>query len=1153
MAVETKVMSPDGGSHAARGLRYQYLHTVHELLDLVTGQHHDAASLQVEGLGPAATGTDQQIVDYSVLDGSGGTVRLVQVKSVADRSMTTGIGEVVAVVARLVEHEALSSALITNASGSRHARDLATALSGSSSDDDLRARLLVMAQSQPAVSTLLALDGPRFSRLLDCRVAFDEDDPDVLAEKLGRRLLQHRLAQRSGIGSPGIGMLLNHLLQTVMDRAATSPRREITLAEARELVNTDPLVVARAAGRLTWGRLHGMSAPPVPPVPREDLMPDLERFLAGRTARGVVSVALTGLSGIGKSSLVRAYVAENADAFDFVVWLDCSSAEALRLSVTTFLSDTGSSPQQLDDRSLRRAFQSVVADHPGRWLVVFDNATDQREILPWIPPRGDGRVIVTSTNAAAWTTTSHRMAVPPMTAAQGRALVQQRLAGEPGGAEDVEALDVLVERLGRWPLALEVAAAYLQTSGAGRDQVDRYTEVVRDHALDDEEFVPPGYPSTLGGALAFACARVAARDERAGTSGLALLRVLSLTGSRAVPTTLAWSAAARRDLVAGAPWERPVDHDPNRAHLVDATVRALMAQSLVRRHRVPGLDAEGRWAEEACDVLSTNEVVQHVVRRLAGADGPDVAEALGATLLVFGTAVEHGVNAGRISSAALAEPHVMRALAHAERWEEVALFSVTALGNLSVLALATGRPSAAIGLTWRQEQMVERGLAAGLVQRTTPTRAIAAQTRATAELKRNSTPEQVFLAASSALQILDDLVEEQPDHPFVAHVIASLQDVLRVLAEVKDHEPSRRALAGLVERHGHVVSGSTDENLRTSLAMGQAMRSIDDDPAGAAARLRAIIDQPSTSEHQRVTATAGLADALAVSGHLEDAVTALEGADPSGRLGADVVLHAGNVGSTIARALLVATYDGSVDVDDARRRSLSGLLERTCHLLDGGGQRLDTDLYDTLRLLTFRAVARWGAGDRAGARSGLGAARDLQVEHAAALRDHPSVRTTDMSWIHNSLERALLLGGSTRLTCTDARYVEYFDGRQLQARMILRVSEVPPDLTMPSGTSRPAVPGRWLPPLGDQITLHVPGPSREPAGDAGHHLDLQPAAPMRQRLRQMARRRSEGSIVTVALCESDPADITVEDVVENTVPRLVLLRVDGWEVLLDEG
>lgn len=603
-----------------------------------------------------------------------------------------------------------------------------------------------------------------------------------------------------------------------------------------------------------------------------------------------------------------------------------------------------------------------------------------------------------------------------MTTDQGRALVQQRLAGAPGttGVEDVEALDVLVERLARWPLALELAAAYLQTSGAGRDRVDRYTDVIRDHALDDPDLVPPGYPSTLGGVLAVALERVTERDARSGTQGVDLLRILSVTGPRAVPTTLAWSAAARRELVAGMLWERPVDYDPAHTHLVDSSVRTLMAGSLVRRHRLPGLDAGGRWSVEACDALSTNEIVQHVVRGLAGADEAAIAEAVAWTLAVFGSAIEHGLNAGRVSSAALAEPHVVVALAHAERWEAVGLPSITALGNLSVLALATGRPSMAIGLTWRQEQLVGRAQALGLIDQATPTRAIAAQTRATAELKLTSAPEQVFMAAKLALQALDDLIRERPDHPFIATTVSNLHEVLRGLADVKDHEPSRRALSDLLRRHGHVVSKSTDHNLRTSMLLNEARWSIEDRPAEAVAQYRSILGHPSTPEHQRVTATAGLADALSVLGCFEEAVSTLEGADPSGRLGADVVLHAGNVASSIVAALLVQVFDESADADATRRSSLSRLVDRTCDLLDRGGQKPDTDPYDTLRSLTFRAAARWGADDQAGALSGFLAARDFEVEHTSALQHHPSVRVTDMSWVLGPLELALLPIGDAK-------------------------------------------------------------------------------------------------------------------------------------------
>ena len=68
--------------------------------------------------------------------------------------------------------------------------------------------------------------------------------------------------------------------------------------------------------------------PPVPDVPRTTVL-DRDRELpeslpsCGRT---VGRCALTGLSGIGKSSMAARYTAEYLDAYNMVFWFDASNA-----------------------------------------------------------------------------------------------------------------------------------------------------------------------------------------------------------------------------------------------------------------------------------------------------------------------------------------------------------------------------------------------------------------------------------------------------------------------------------------------------------------------------------------------------------------------------------------------------------------------------------------------------------------------------------------------------------------------------------------------------------------------------------------------------------------------------------------------------------
>ena len=45
------------------------------------------------------------------------------------------------------------------------------------------------------------------------------------------------------------------------------------------------------------------------------------------------------------------------------------------------------------------AVHAVLAAYPGEWLLIFDNAPDQASVQAFLPPAGNGRVLITSQNA----------------------------------------------------------------------------------------------------------------------------------------------------------------------------------------------------------------------------------------------------------------------------------------------------------------------------------------------------------------------------------------------------------------------------------------------------------------------------------------------------------------------------------------------------------------------------------------------------------------------------------------------------------------------------------------------------------------------------------------------------------------------------------
>jgi hypothetical protein len=173
------------------------------------------------------------------------------------------------------------------------------------------------------------------------------------------------------------------------------------------------------------------------------------------------------------------------------------------------------------------------------WLMVFDNCADLRLVRDWIPRRGHGHTIVTTTDQTiiGGPKIVH-IAVDGMTEPEATGLLAQRLCPEQDPTEGQrQTLNRLANRLHRWPLALELAAAYLSNCLGGLDGAAEYERLVM-RSLDDEESKPLGYPRTLVNAITLAWRRAVGRSSPADQLAVSVLRCAAFVASREIPLHL---------------------------------------------------------------------------------------------------------------------------------------------------------------------------------------------------------------------------------------------------------------------------------------------------------------------------------------------------------------------------------------------------------------------------------------------------------------------------------------------------------------------------------------------------------------------------------------------------------------------------------------
>ena len=255
---------------------------------------------------------------------------------------------------------------------------------------------------------------------------------------------------------------------------------------------------------------------------REELLASLDARLSGADSPRVV--ALQGLGGAGKTSVAGDYAHRHL-AEAGLAWQCPAGDPALLLAEFARLAAQLGAREVIDARDPVASVHGVLAAFPAAWMLIFDNASGQEAVQPFLPTAGNGRVLITS-QSAAWPR-SWAVQVPALDTEVAAGFLVNR-TGDP----DERAATELAEGLGGLPLALEQAAAYIQATGT---TLAGYLAVFQDRRAELlARGETPGHPADMAATLGLALSRLAA--EAPAAAGLA--RLLACLAPEPVPLNL---------------------------------------------------------------------------------------------------------------------------------------------------------------------------------------------------------------------------------------------------------------------------------------------------------------------------------------------------------------------------------------------------------------------------------------------------------------------------------------------------------------------------------------------------------------------------------------------------------------------------------------
>jgi tetratricopeptide (TPR) repeat protein len=333
---------------------------------------------------------------------------------------------------------------------------------------------------------------------------------------------------------------------------------------------------------------------------RADVLEQLRRRVAMGNAAVLLSKeslprALQGLGGVGKTAVAIEYAHQYGANYDLVCWIRADQTSLVRSSLARLASALHLDAPSASgiDVTTAGVLDALRRGEPyDRWLLIFDNADQPDELIPYIP-NGPGDVLITSRNHS-WGPIVDTITLDVFERAESIEFLIKRV---PKGLGEADA-DRLAEKLGDLPLALVQAAGVIYEGGMAVGEYlrlldERVTQILAQGTSSE-------YPTSMTAAWQISVVKLRQQSPQA----LELLRCCAFFGPEPIPIDVFKLDSSDSKTGVGAVIADPIDLSSaistlGRYALVKKdgayiTVHRLI-QALLRDELIPEEQSRYRW------------------------------------------------------------------------------------------------------------------------------------------------------------------------------------------------------------------------------------------------------------------------------------------------------------------------------------------------------------------------------------------------------------------------------------------------------------------------------------------------------------------------------------------------------------------------------